>query len=145
MNDVEKQKNTRCWYLHIKSLKFLLAGTTKIQKFSPRGGPNCLKWRAVNLRRPAVRGWNTQKFENLCYRFTRAQEIGPWLKIRLYRASVCSLLTYGCESWTPADRVMRKLNNINRCYPRLNHRPNGPGRSKISNIQFRLSPTYPGS
>ena len=42
-----------------------------------------------------------------------SQEIGPWLKIRLYRASICSLLTYGCESWTLTDKVMRKLNNIN--------------------------------
>lgn len=42
-----------------------------------------------------------------------SQEIGPWLKIRLYKASVCSLLTYGCESWVMTDRVMRKLNNAN--------------------------------
>ena len=42
-----------------------------------------------------------------------SQEIDPWLKIRLYRVSVCSLLTYGCESWTLTDKVMRKLNNIN--------------------------------
>jgi len=31
----------------------------------------------------------------------------------LYTTSVCSLLTYGCESWTLTDRVMRKLNNVN--------------------------------
>ena len=42
-----------------------------------------------------------------------SQEIGPWLKIRLYKASVCSLLTYGCESWTLTDRVVRKLNHTN--------------------------------
>ena len=42
-----------------------------------------------------------------------SQVIGPWLKIRLYNASVCSLLTYGCESWTLTDRVMRKLNHAN--------------------------------
>ena len=42
-----------------------------------------------------------------------SQVIGPWLKIRLYNALVCSLLTYGCESWTFTDRVMRKLNHAN--------------------------------
>ena len=31
----------------------------------------------------------------------------------LVHSSVCSLLTYGCESWTLTDWVMRKLNNVN--------------------------------
>ena len=40
-------------------------------------------------------------------------EIGPRLKIRLYTVTVCSLLTYGCESWTLSDKVMRMINGAN--------------------------------
>ena len=39
--------------------------------------------------------------------------IGPRLKIRLYAVAVCSLLTYGCESWTLTDRVKRRINGAN--------------------------------
>ena len=35
------------------------------------------------------------------------------LKIRLYVAAVCSLLTYGSETWLLTDRVRRKINNAN--------------------------------
>ena len=40
-------------------------------------------------------------------------DLGPRLKLRLYRASVISLLTYGCESWNLTQDVMRKLNGCN--------------------------------
>ena len=40
-------------------------------------------------------------------------DLGPRLKLRLYRASVVSLLTYGCESWNLTQDVMRKLNGCN--------------------------------
>ena len=40
--------------------------------------------------------------------------IGPRLKLRLYIVAVCSLLTYGCESWALTDKVMRKINGANR-------------------------------
>ena len=33
----------------------------------------------------------------------RANCIGPHLKLRLYIVDVCSLLTYGCESWVLTD------------------------------------------
>ena len=35
------------------------------------------------------------------------------LKIRLYAASICSLMTYGAETWVLDDRVCRKLNGAN--------------------------------
>ena len=35
------------------------------------------------------------------------------LKIRLYVASVCSLLIYGSESWTLDDKTQRRLNGVN--------------------------------
>ena len=35
------------------------------------------------------------------------------LKLRLYKASVCSVLTYGCESWSLTKKVMRTLNGAN--------------------------------
>ena len=35
------------------------------------------------------------------------------IKLRLYKASVCSLLTYGCESWSLTNKVMRTLNGAN--------------------------------
>ena len=35
------------------------------------------------------------------------------IKLRLYPASVCSLLSYGCESWRFTDRIMRRLNGVN--------------------------------
>ena len=41
-------------------------------------------------------------------------EIGPNLKIRLYTVAVCSLMTWGCESWTLTDKVMRRINGGNR-------------------------------
>ena len=35
------------------------------------------------------------------------------LKMRLYKASVCSILTYGSEAWTLISDVMRALNGAN--------------------------------
>ena len=35
------------------------------------------------------------------------------IKLRLYIASVCSLLTYGSEIWTLNEQVMRKLRGVN--------------------------------
>ena len=40
-------------------------------------------------------------------------DLGPRLKLRLYQASIVSLLTYGCESWNLTQDVMRKLNGCN--------------------------------
>ena len=37
------------------------------------------------------------------------------LKIRLYAVAICSLLTYGCESWALTDKVLRQLNGANSC------------------------------
>ena len=31
----------------------------------------------------------------------------------MYTVAVCSLLTYGCESWTLSDKVMRMINGAN--------------------------------
>ena len=39
--------------------------------------------------------------------------LGPRLKIRLYVASVCSLLSYGCETWQLNEWTMRRLNGAN--------------------------------
>ena len=35
------------------------------------------------------------------------------LKIRLYKAAVCSIFTYGCETWDLSEATMRKLNGAN--------------------------------
>ena len=35
------------------------------------------------------------------------------IKIRLYSASVCSLLSFGCETWKFTDKTMRRLNGVN--------------------------------
>ena len=35
------------------------------------------------------------------------------LKIRLYKAAVCSILTYGCETWRLTPPVIRRLNGAN--------------------------------
>ena len=35
------------------------------------------------------------------------------IKIRLYSASVCSLLSFGCETWKLTDKTMRRLNGVN--------------------------------
>ena len=39
--------------------------------------------------------------------------IGPRLKLHLYTVVVCSLMTYGCESWTLTDKVKHRLNGDN--------------------------------
>ena len=35
------------------------------------------------------------------------------LKLRLYKAAVCSLITYGCETWCLTPEVLRRLNGAN--------------------------------
>ena len=35
------------------------------------------------------------------------------IKLRLYQAAVCSILTYGCETWSLTPAVMKKLNGAN--------------------------------
>ena len=35
------------------------------------------------------------------------------LKIRLYKAAICSILTYGCETWRLTPPVLRQLNGAN--------------------------------
>ena len=35
------------------------------------------------------------------------------LKLRLYEAAVCSILTYGCETWDLNDQTIRCLNGVN--------------------------------
>ena len=35
------------------------------------------------------------------------------LKLRLYEAAVCSILTYGCETWTLCPKMIQRLNGVN--------------------------------
>ena len=35
------------------------------------------------------------------------------LKLRLYEVAVCSILTYGCETWILSEQVLRRLNGAN--------------------------------
>ena len=39
--------------------------------------------------------------------------LGPRLKLHLYKVTVCSLLIYGCESWNLSDKVLRQINGTN--------------------------------
>ena len=42
-----------------------------------------------------------------------SDKIGTNLKIRLYDASVCSLLTFGCETWTLNKQILGLINGAN--------------------------------
>ena len=42
-----------------------------------------------------------------------ARDLSVDLKLRLYKAAVCSILTYGCETWRLTPAVMRKINGAN--------------------------------
>ena len=42
-----------------------------------------------------------------------AKALSVKLKLRLYQAAVCSILTYGCETWRMTPQVMRLLNGVN--------------------------------
>ena len=42
-----------------------------------------------------------------------SDKISLRLKLRLYEAAVCSLLTYGCESWDLTGKVLRVINGPN--------------------------------
>ena len=43
----------------------------------------------------------------------RDKELHPNLRMRLYRSSVCSILTYGSEAWHLTAEVQRALNGAN--------------------------------
>ena len=42
-----------------------------------------------------------------------APHLSVGLKLRLYKAAVCSILTYGCETWRLTPATMRKINGAN--------------------------------
>ena len=42
-----------------------------------------------------------------------AKQLSVGLKLRLYKAAVCSILTYGCETWRLTPSVMRTINGAN--------------------------------
>lgn len=42
-----------------------------------------------------------------------SDKIGISLKLRLYEASVCSLLTFGCETWTLNNHIVGLINGAN--------------------------------
>ena len=42
-----------------------------------------------------------------------SQELSTKLKIRLYQAAVCSIFTFGCETWRLTPPVMRQINGAN--------------------------------
>ena len=42
-----------------------------------------------------------------------SKSLSPALKLRLYEAAVCSIMTYGCETWVLTDKVIRKINGAN--------------------------------
>ena len=42
-----------------------------------------------------------------------APKLSVGLKLRLYKAAVCSILTYGCETWRLTPSVMRRINGAN--------------------------------
>ena len=42
-----------------------------------------------------------------------SDKIGIHLKLRLYEASVCSLLTFGCETWTLDRQTLALINGVN--------------------------------
>ena len=42
-----------------------------------------------------------------------SKELPIKLKLRLYKAAVCSILTYGCETWRITPPVMRQINGAN--------------------------------
>ena len=42
-----------------------------------------------------------------------ARELSLGLKLRLYKAAVCSIMTYGCEAWRLTPPTMRRINGAN--------------------------------
>ena len=42
-----------------------------------------------------------------------APKLSVGLKLHLYKAAVCSILTYGCETWRLTPSVMRRINGAN--------------------------------
>ena len=56
------------------------------------------------------------KAKNRCVAFGKifdCKKLSTELKVRLYVAAVCSLLTYGSETWDLSDKTRSKLNNAN--------------------------------
>ena len=47
------------------------------------------------------------------YSVLNSKSLSVKLKLRLYEAAVCSILTYGCETWVLTDKVMTKINGAN--------------------------------
>ena len=53
-----------------------------------------------------------------------SEVITPNLKLRLYEAAVCSLMTYGCETWNLDEKTKKKLNGANsRMLARITGKP----------------------
>ena len=42
-----------------------------------------------------------------------ADKLSVDLKLRLYKAAVCSIFSYGCETWRLTPSVMRQINGAN--------------------------------
>ena len=42
-----------------------------------------------------------------------SQLITQKLKLRLYEAAVCSLMTYGCETWLIDEKTRERINGVN--------------------------------
>ena len=61
------------------------------------------------------------------------------IKLRLYQPAVCSIITYGCESWLLNPVVLKMLNGANSRMLASGqiHRQNNPSRSEEGNLQFR--------
>ena len=53
-----------------------------------------------------------QRFGKLRHVFGSG-DLSTKMKLRLYEAAVCSIMVYGCESWTLNEKTMRHLNGAN--------------------------------
>ena len=54
-------------------------------------------------------GDSTEEIRTLINLATSANNIKTATKIRLYKSLVVSVLTYGCESWTPIAELERRI------------------------------------
>ena len=60
------------------------------------------------------------------------------LKIRLYKTMICSILTYGCETWRLTPPVMCQLNGVNsKMLSRFTHKTI-PQEARASTCSFDL-------
>ena len=53
-----------------------------------------------------------KRWGDLRHIFT-SDDLSVEIKIRLYSAAVCSLMSYGCESWPFTEEVTRRINGAN--------------------------------